>query len=98
MHTFSGRSRSGLAMIAVLVGVGACQQATSSPSPEPKPISNDKKLAAANPKAGDDGDKSWGTIKGQIVWEGGAIPQPKVFDVNKDQEHCLGKGPILSED
>jgi hypothetical protein len=40
----------------------------------------------------------WGTIKGQIVWDGGAIPEPKTIDVNKDQEHCLGKGPIKSED
>jgi hypothetical protein len=85
-------------MAVVLAGVGACQQAASSPSPEPKPIANDKKVAAANPKSVDEGDKSWGTIKGQIVWDGGAIPEPKVLNVNKDQEHCLGKGPIVSED
>jgi len=98
MRIISRRLRSRLAMIAILAGIVACQQAASSPSSESKPISIEKKVAAANPKAADEGDKSWGTIKGQIVWEGGAIPEPKVLNVNKDQQHCLGKGPIVSED
>src|SRR6266481_1940243 len=99
MRILSARLRARLAVLMVLAGVGACQQAASSPSPEPKSSSDSKKVAAANPKpAVDDGDKSWGTIKGQIVWDGGAIPEPKVLAVNKDQQHCLGKGPIVSED
>lgn len=45
----------------------------------------------------DDAQK-WGTIKGQIVWGGGAIPERKPVNVDKDQQHCLEKGPLLSED
>jgi hypothetical protein len=43
-------------------------------------------------------DGEWGTIKGRIVWAGGEIPTPNHLNVNKDQGHCLSKGPILSED
>src|SRR5438067_1062456 len=46
-------------------------------------------------------DKEWGTVKGQIVWGGGAVPERKAFDqVNQSQDktHCLSKGPILSEE
>jgi hypothetical protein len=98
MCHLSNRLCSRLAVLLILAGVSACQQATSSPSPEPKAISNDKREATANAKAGDEGDKGWGTIKGQIVWDGGPIPEPKALIVNKDQQHCLGKGPILNED
>jgi len=88
-----------LAVVVVLACVSACQKASSNPSPEPKPVVDSKREAPANPKpAADNDEKSWGTIKGQIVWDGGAIPEPKVLNVNKDQEHCLGKGPLLSED
>src|SRR5215471_16836708 len=45
-----------------------------------------------------DQSDSWGTIKGQIVYEGDSIPERKALNVTKDQEHCLGKGPILNED
>lgn len=51
--------------------------------------------------AADDKDKDWGTIKGQLVWGDGAIPERKVFDqVNQSQDkaHCLSKGPIQSEE
>jgi len=42
--------------------------------------------------------EEWGTIKGQITW-GGQEPPPRVkLDVNKDQVHCLGEGPIYSEE
>src|SRR5581483_4832947 len=40
----------------------------------------------------------WGTIKGQIAWGGDALPEPKPVNVDKDQQHCLSKGPIHSED
>jgi hypothetical protein len=43
-------------------------------------------------------DDGWGTITGQVVFGGDAIPERKPVDVTKDQEHCLSKGPILSED
>jgi hypothetical protein len=39
----------------------------------------------------------WGTLKGQVVY-GGDPPEPQKLDVNKDQNHCLSKGPILSEE
>ena len=45
-----------------------------------------------------DADSAWGTITGQIVYDGAPIPERKALNVSKDQEHCLGKGPILSED
>src|SRR5437899_10286244 len=48
--------------------------------------------------AADQGDSAWGTIKGQIIYDGDPIPERKALNVSKDQEHCLGKGPILSED
>jgi hypothetical protein len=35
------------------------------------------------------------SVKGQVVFPG-AVPQPKMLDVNKDQQHCLVKGPIVS--
>jgi len=38
----------------------------------------------------------WGSIKGQIVWEGD-IPKPATIKVDKDQEHCLSKGDIPSD-
>ncbi len=40
----------------------------------------------------------WGTVKGQVLWAGGAIPERKPLNVTKDQAHCLAKGPLLSED
>ncbi len=42
--------------------------------------------------------EGWGTIKGQVVWGGGEVPKPVKLDVNKDQEHCLSKGPIFKEE
>jgi hypothetical protein len=40
----------------------------------------------------------WGTVKGQVVFAGGAVPEPVILNVNKDQEHCLKDGPIHSEE
>lgn len=40
----------------------------------------------------------WSTIKGQIVWGGGDLPKPQVLNVDKDKEHCLAKGQLMSED
>jgi hypothetical protein len=40
----------------------------------------------------------WGTIKGQVVWDGGAIPVRKPLNVDKDKKECLAKGPLLSEE
>lgn len=45
------------------------------------------------PGAVDDG---WGTIKGQIVFAGATVPKAEELNVDKNQDHCLAKGPILS--
>jgi len=37
----------------------------------------------------------WGTIKGQVVWAGGAVPENKAATVDKDKQQCLAKGEIL---
>jgi hypothetical protein len=49
-------------------------------------------LAALNVRA-----EGWGTLKGQVVWDGD-VPQPVTLTVNKDEAHCLSKGPILKEE
>src|SRR5579864_416576 len=42
--------------------------------------------------------EDWGNIKGQVVWGHGTnVPEAKKIDVNKDQQHCLSKGPIFSD-
>jgi hypothetical protein len=52
------------------------------------------------PSAGADSPEGWSTIKGQIVWGGGAVPEHKTIDVSNHQDKacCLAKGPVLSED
>jgi hypothetical protein len=54
-------------------------------------------LAVPSALAGNDG-ATWGAIKGQIVLGDGPIPKPQEINVNKDQEHCLAKGPLVSEE
>jgi hypothetical protein len=41
--------------------------------------------------------EGWGTIKGQMVWDGD-VPKPIEVNVDKEKEHCLSKGPILKEE
>jgi hypothetical protein len=53
-------------------------------------------FAIAPAAAGKD-DGAWGTIKGQVVLDADAVPDPKTLNIDKDQNHCLSKGPILSE-
>jgi len=48
-------------------------------------------LPAADPRP------EWGTVVGTVVWGGGAVPQREVEVVDKDKQHCLERGPILSE-
>jgi hypothetical protein len=42
----------------------------------------------------------WGTVKGQVVFGGAAIPEPKPVDVNnnQDKQHCLSQGSLLSDE
>jgi hypothetical protein len=44
--------------------------------------------------------EEWGTVKGQVVFGGQAIPQPKPINVdnNQDKKHCLSKGPLFSDE
>jgi len=43
--------------------------------------------------AGDD----WGTLKGQVVFDGDA-PKAVEIKVDKDQDHCLSKGKLYSQE
>ncbi len=49
------------------------------------------------PAAAADKPECWGTVKGQIVFEGKDLPKPAAVNVDKDQKHCLAKGPITDE-
>jgi len=40
----------------------------------------------------------WSDLRGRIVWQGDPIPQPRLINVNRDQNCCLQNGPILSEE
>jgi hypothetical protein len=48
--------------------------------------------------AGETCAQGWGNVKGQVVWTGEKIPPRRVIKVDKDQNHCLSKGPLLSEE
>src|SRR5262245_43305384 len=39
--------------------------------------------------------QGWGTIKGQVVFDGKDVPANEKATVDKDMAHCLSKGPIL---
>jgi hypothetical protein len=41
-------------------------------------------------------EQKWGTVKGQVTFAGEA-PLPEKINVDKDQQHCLSKGPLYSE-
>jgi hypothetical protein len=43
-------------------------------------------------------EQGWGTVKGQVVFEGPKLPEVREAKVDKDQKHCLEKGKILQED
>src|SRR5262245_21293555 len=55
---------------------------------------SDSPLWAADDKA----PAGWSTIKGQVVWAGKDVPKAVPLKVDKDQDHCLMKGPLLSEE
>jgi hypothetical protein len=40
----------------------------------------------------------WGTIKGQVVWGGDSAPERVKLKVDKDQDACLKKGDLLSDE
>src|SRR5437879_1817011 len=43
-------------------------------------------------------EQEWGSIKGQLVLENGKQVVPKPLAITKEQQHCLSRGPILSEE
>jgi hypothetical protein len=45
-----------------------------------------------------DDKQQWGGVKGQIVLDAAAAPAPVPLQITKDQNVCLAKGPIESED
>lgn len=64
---------------------------------EAAPLAVEREAPGAPAKA-DDGKAAWGDVKGQIVLDAAAAPEPATLSVSKDQNVCLAKGPILSED
>jgi hypothetical protein len=52
-------------------------------------------LVSIGPAADDKAD--WGTVKGQIVFQGDKLPEPAELKVTKDEQHCLEKGKLHSE-
>jgi hypothetical protein len=53
---------------------------------------------APKPAAGNADADAWGTVKGQLVYGGPNVPEQKPLKVNKDEAHCLAKGPILDHE
>jgi hypothetical protein len=43
-------------------------------------------------------EDKWGTVEGQVTWNGGVLPAPVAALVNKDPVECLKNGPILKQD
>ena len=41
---------------------------------------------------------AWGAIRGQVTWGGKTIPRQTPLAINRDRDHCLSAGPVLSED
>jgi hypothetical protein len=42
--------------------------------------------------------QEWGTVKGQIVFNGAKVPDNPKANVNQDKMHCLSKGDILKNE
>ncbi len=81
----------GLALLAVALVLGVACLLSGPPNAGAAPA--DKPDEKGQPAAG----QGWGDVKGQIVYAGNNLPQRAKVDVNKDQAHCLSKGPILSD-
>ena len=45
-----------------------------------------------------DDKNEWGSLKGRIVLDAPKAPAPQELNVTKDQNHCLSKGKLFSED
>jgi hypothetical protein len=47
--------------------------------------------------AADDKADDWGTLKGQVVFDGDKLPVTEELKVEKDQEHCLMNGKLFND-
>jgi hypothetical protein len=81
-----------LTVIAILQS--ACHEHSQGAASPTTPAASSERSPSPAAVAGD----SWGTIKGTIFWAGDKIPEPRELKVDKDQNHCLAKGPIKDED
>ncbi len=52
-------------------------------------------LVASQPAAGQNFGKS---LTGRVVFDGDEAPKREEIKITKDKKHCLGQGPILSEE
>jgi hypothetical protein len=50
--------------------------------------------AAPTPELAAAAREGWGTVKGQVVFTGAAVPAPQPLKVDKDRDHCLSKGEL----
>lgn len=64
----------------------------------PAPAEPVMPVAAEAPKLPAADADAWGTIKGQLVYGGPNVPVQQPLKVNKDEQHCLAKGPILDHE
>jgi hypothetical protein len=41
--------------------------------------------------------EGWGSVKGQVIFGGAALPTPQKLNVVSDQNHCLAKGDLTDQ-
>jgi hypothetical protein len=89
----------GLAVMGALVWLNH-DSAGVATAGQPAPVQPVVPVAAEAPKpaAGNADADAWGTIKGQLVYGGPNVPEQKELKANKDEQHCLAKGPILDHE
>jgi hypothetical protein len=91
------RASTRLGMLAALVTMGVLlgcgERPPDAPSSPPEP-------SEAIPVALAQADGTWGGVKGSVVWSEAEIPKRveiQSVKENQDKNHCLEKGPLLSE-
>jgi hypothetical protein len=71
-------------------------EAVAAPAPGAELVKREAPPAPG--RAEDDKAGSWGNVKGQIVLDAAAAPEPAKLSVTKDEAVCLAKGALRSED